>query len=175
MLPCSSGTTGWVSGICGWGFTFTERKQPFASDMMAIVINVKYIAGVYRVECWVKINIAWFMCDKISVILELLRCVAWEVKNSTQVPHVWLGIFTFTQPPIYPYMHVSQKLGTSKILLVWASYTKCSHVWRKPWEITNFETCMHMVHMGWWWICFVFSNHQTSKSKVYVGEGWFLH
>lgn len=56
------------------------------------------------------------MCDKILVILELLRCVAWEVTNSTQVPDVWLGIFTFTQPPMYPNMHVFQKLGTSKIL-----------------------------------------------------------
>lgn len=38
VLPCSSGTTGWVSGICCWGFIFTERKQPFALDMMALVI-----------------------------------------------------------------------------------------------------------------------------------------
>ena len=58
LLCChvQAGPWGWVSGICGWGFIFTERKQPFASDMMAIVITVKYIAGVYCVECWVKIN-----------------------------------------------------------------------------------------------------------------------
>ena len=143
---------------------------------MAIVINVKYIAGVYCVECWVKINIVWFMCDKILVILELLRCVAWEVKNSIQVPHVWLGIFTFTQPSIYPYMHVSQKLGTSKILLVWASYTECSHVWRKPWEITNFKTCMHMVHMGWWWIFFVFfpTTKQANLRCILEKDNFFI-
>ena len=114
VLPCSSGTTSGslcVGGVC---LFLTERKYPDVFYFLSMISFSWFWAwihflGVYCVKCWIKINIVWFICDKIWVILELLRCVAWEVKYSTQVLHVWLGIFAFTQLPIYPYMHVSQE------------------------------------------------------------------